>query len=462
MGHPGMSQEMSKYHRSYGIYKDKLDQSQQKEGLWGGYLPITTTYFKIAGEPPPTNGVCVNGTSTIPQPCKEKGHNFCPSDSRQNQCESPPVTRCPPCPPQAPGKACAKPCVHHPGACCSCSGGEAPCPHDPSKCCSPPPLAHDGGRYGAAAAAATAVVGGYIEMTACPVADMQGNMEQGVYFRFQKTAPNATVVHTQYYDTFAYTAGAFQNPRQVPASGEPPDSPIAKAFYSCVLEQRQWWADELEAEGMLQFDLPSDPDTDGVMLRNMAMHSVVRDMITRRNTFFPQYGVLPGNYGTGQANGFPDTFVGTATMALELGASKYLTGVVHNWLQHYVRANGTTMYNHIGMQMHGRELTIYAQYYRYTGDPQGLLVRYFDRVMGRVYMLLARRREAQKLPRDAQAYGMLSGDANEDLGASEIQCGTTYPQSIEAMGDCQTELPFISITAEAWRGYSELGPVYQV
>lgn len=259
-----------------------------------------------------------------------------------------------------------------------------------------------------------------------------------------------------------YTAGAFQTPRQVPASGEPPGSHIAKAFYSCVLEQRQFWSDELEAEGMVEFDLPRDNGTDGVMLRNMAMHSVVRDMITRRNTYFPQYGVLPGNYGTGMANGFPDTFVGTATMALELGTGKYLTGVMNNWLQFYVRANGTTMYNHIGMQMHGRELTIYAQYYRYSGgDPAGLLLKYFDGIMGRVYMLLARRREAQKLPKDAQAYGMLTGDANEDLGASEITCGTTFPDSIEAMGDCQTELPYISITAEAWRGFKELGPIFQ-
>eukprot|EP01052_Picozoa_sp_SAG31_P051088 SAG31_NODE_11968_length_981_cov_0.993197_1_plen_101_part_10 len=38
-------------------------------------------------------------------------------------------------------------------------------------------------------------------------------------------------------------------------------------------------------------NLPSDIDTDGVMLRNMALHSVVRDMITRRAKFFPQVRV---------------------------------------------------------------------------------------------------------------------------------------------------------------------------
>ena len=28
------------------------------------------------------------------------------------------------------------------------------------------------------------------------------------------------------------------------------------------------------------------------------------------------------------------------------------------------------------------------------------------------------------------------------------------------MGDCQTELPYLSITAEAWRGFHALGPVW--
>ena len=55
---------------------------------------------------------------------------------------------------------------------------------------------------------------------------------------------------------------------------------------------------------------------------------------------------------------------------------------------------------------------------------------------------------------------MLSGDANEDLGANEITCGGADVASVDAMGDCQTELPYISITAEAWRGFYELGPVF--
>ena len=119
--------------------------------------------------------------------------------------------------------------------------------------------------------------------------------------------------------TVSYTAGAFQSPAQVPASGEPSGSATAKGFYAAVLEQQQWWATELAREGMMGMSLPSDPGpsgSDGPTLKDMALHSVVRDMITRRQTFFPQYGVLPGSYGKPLANGFPETFWGTMPTGL--------------------------------------------------------------------------------------------------------------------------------------------------
>lgn len=285
MGYPSMGQIADKYHRTDAVWKDKIDATGQQEGLWGGYLPITSFYFKIAGSAPAPSGTCVNGTSTVPQPCKEKGKTFCPSNPAGGQCEASPAA-CPPCPPPpapAPGGPCHRPCTHNPKACCDCSGGEKPCPHNPAQCCK---LARLGLGTDSSSSSSSAV-GGYIEMTACPVADMQGNMEQAAFFRFQKSSANGTVLDTKYFDTFAYTAGAFQSPEQVPASGEPPGSATAKAFYAQVLEQKRWWAAELQAEGMLKMDLPSDADTDGVMLHNMALHSLVRDMITRRNNFFP-------------------------------------------------------------------------------------------------------------------------------------------------------------------------------
>ena len=142
-------------------------------------------------------------------------------------------------------------------------------------------------------------------------------------------------------------------------------------------------------------------------------------------------------------------------------------------LEFYVRRNGTTTYNHVGMRSHGRELSTYAmyqqtplrcplgchhfstsvcasvcssryvllwgRYYHYTGDPHGYLTQYFERIQGRTQMLMQRRAQALQLKPSDPAYGMLRGDGNEDLGSTEIGCGTAHPDG--DMGDCQTELP---------------------
>ena len=166
MGHPSMGSIPNKYKRTAATFKDKLDSSGQLEGLWGGYLPITSNYFKLAGPPAPPPAVC---------------HQHC----------------------------------HH----------------SPKLCCDPaPPDAGDTG---------------YIEMTVVPVADMEGNMEQAAWFRMQKTNANGTVLAARYFDTFAYTAGAFQTPEQVPASGEPAgaQSPLsttcgAASLNHCPLQAR--------------------------------------------------------------------------------------------------------------------------------------------------------------------------------------------------------------------------------
>ena len=54
-------------------------------------------------------------------------------------------------------------------------------------------------------------------------------------------------------------------------------------------------------------------------------------------------------------------------------------------------------------------------------------------------VLMQRRAQALQLKPSDPAYGMLRGDGNEDLGSTEIGCGTAHPDG--DMGDCQTELP---------------------
>ena len=182
MGYPSMGTTVNKYHRSAAVFKDPLDEQGQQEGLWGGYLPITSNYFRLASKAPP------------------------------------------PAPAGPPAQPCKKPCVHNPRACCECTGGNTTCPGQPistspccklgDKTCCKRPGASVGARADPAPAAGGSALwtqdemsGGYIEMTVVPVADMEGNMEQAGWFRFQKTAANGTVVAQKFYDTFAYTAG---------------------------------------------------------------------------------------------------------------------------------------------------------------------------------------------------------------------------------------------------------------
>ena len=114
-----------------------------------------------------------------------------------------------------------------------------------------------------------------------------------------------------------YTGGAYSNL---------PGSETARDFYRQLLHQKQYWERTWRAEsaeGLMKLELPHAEDTDGRMLQDFAVHSVIKDMITRRGTIHPKYGVVPQTYGMVGAGGFQAIFVDTLTMALELGASPH-------------------------------------------------------------------------------------------------------------------------------------------
>eukprot|EP00660_Eupelagonema_oceanica_P000093 gene93-9982_t len=47
VGYPTMNQFLGKYHRSTATFKDALSRLEQREGLWGDYLPVVTLHFKM-------------------------------------------------------------------------------------------------------------------------------------------------------------------------------------------------------------------------------------------------------------------------------------------------------------------------------------------------------------------------------------------------------------------------------
>ena len=127
----------SKYGHSSAVFKDSLNRTDQREGLWGSFLPIVSFYHTIQ-----PNGT--NGSKRVPQCVPPK-----------------------------------KPCQHHTTRCC---GPE----HDTADPEPAGPVAADHG---------------WIEWTAVPVADMDGNVEQDVFFRVTKIAPNGTVLDARYFAT---------------------------------------------------------------------------------------------------------------------------------------------------------------------------------------------------------------------------------------------------------------------
>ena len=245
-GLPSMWQALGKYGKSKAQFKTPVKKTAIKNGLWGDFLPILNFVL------PTTDHDC----------------DQVPTTSCSSGCRVPSTSVHPPCKP--PGFTC-----HHNERCCwPCLNGTTP-------------QSTDTGR---------------VEMTVVPLADAQGNRFQRGYYRLLDFAANGTLREARYFDTFAYTGDSVARGR-TNGIGSGPDSKAATKFYSEVLAQQSWWALELEREGVLSLELPSDPATNGLTLANQARHSLIRNMITREDYVWPVYGISY-NYMHSSAMGF--------------------------------------------------------------------------------------------------------------------------------------------------------------
>ena len=82
-----------------------------------------------------------------------------------------------------------------------------------------------------------------------------------------------------------------------PGMGQGPGSDTAAKFYGAVLDQRVFWEHTFAHDGVMEFSLPAGNKTingtDGQSLAKLVLHSVVRDMIIRADTWFPKYPLRP-------------------------------------------------------------------------------------------------------------------------------------------------------------------------
>jgi hypothetical protein len=103
------------------------------------------------------------------------------------------------------------------------------------------------------------------------------------------------------------------------------------------------------------------------------------------------------------------------------------------------------LYRGLEMSQLARLLVLTAKYYQYTGDGS-MLMRHEVKLAGIATLLLGRRNEAlARWPAEDPRHGMPTGDDEADMFVSAL-----LPKS-------KTELPFISIAGQCWRGFRDLG-----
>jgi hypothetical protein len=147
-------------------------------------------------------------------------------------------------------------------------------------------------------------------------------------------------------------------------------------------------------------------------------------------------------------DGFQDVYVADMAVALEWGLLQWAHDVHDNFYSLYVRRNATVLYRGPEMAQYGRQLTLSAQLYRYSGGAEAdQLLKHSDKIIDIQQMLMSRRRQAQQLPKSDPSYGMIRGDDESD--------------EIFGWRVSTSELPHFSFSLEFVRGALELGPVWQ-
>ena len=132
--------------------------------------------------------------------------------------------------------------------------------------------------------------------------------------------------------------------------------------------------------------------------------------------------------------------------ALEWGLFEYAEAVMDNYLTHFMKHDGTILYRGLEMAQQGRILTCISLYYQYTRDDT-LLLKHLDKIDGAATLLHKRRElSLSAWPTTDSRYGMPTGIDETDMWwASTANNGT--------------EVAFVSIATEMWRGFVEMGVV---
>ena len=252
--------------------------------------------------------------------------------------------------------------------------------------------------------------------------DLGNNSIQPVWYRMCRVEDNE-LKWVRYFDSYHPFPPRLEFP--------------AEPFYAELLGMREGWNRAMASAMTIAI-----PDQ---RLADMARHSLVRDMITRMGND-PRYGAYDKDYGGNEHAGFPDTFNVDTTAMLEWGLWGLAADYIDNYFSRWVRDDGSILYRGPETGQYARMLTVVAEYANYTGDYK-LLLAHRRRIDAVTRLLLSLREKSLQLPPTDPAYGMIAGTIEAD--------STFDPDTTRYMQ------PYFSNSAEAARGFRDLGEVWQ-
>jgi hypothetical protein len=250
------------------------------------------------------------------------------------------------------------------------------------------------------------------------------DFKQPAWYRFAHMR-NGHLVEANYVDSF------LPHPHAGPC--------LRERFYEELLLTLQYWEDETSS-GMTV--------TGWDDFAQRSRHAFTREMITRRGVH-PKYGIADQAYAGAEHDGFQDVLVSSVLACLEWGYFGRARAYLGDYFDHFVRPDGTLHYRGPQMGKYGASLTCLGLYHDYTGDGS-LLLRHRGKIDAIADMLMARWRAARQLYPSDPAYGMICGYHEADINfLTPNVCELNYDR------------PYLSNTAEAWRGIRDLSRAYE-
>jgi hypothetical protein len=226
----------------------------------------------------------------------------------------------------------------------------------------------------------------------------------------------------------------------IPPRGEPQ----AREFYRALLKVNHEWHKTLVPT--LKIEVPDK------MIQNFCLHALAREMITRVGNH-PKYGYPPlggidvfGGYGYSNVDTFQDVFNTSVITFSEWGLLDTARGYIDNYFTNYVRDDGSIDTRGPETGQYGFMLAALAKYYSYSKDEQ-LILKHLKKIQGIVNLFYSLRGESKKVPSEDPSYGIIRGWSEHDSTLRE------NPYSLIQ--------PFFSNSAGAWRGFVDMGQVFQ-